>query len=156
MDKIIKEFYTAFSNLDAENMVKYYHSEITFNDPAFEILKGDRAKNMWRMLCQSQKDKDFVVTFNNISVNEDNGYAKWEAFYTFSQTGRKVHNKVSAEFEFKDNLIIKHTDSFNLYTWAKQAMGFKGLLLGNTSFFKTKLQQQTNLLLDKFELQINK
>lgn len=156
MDKIIKEFYTAFSNLDDENMVKYYHSEITFNDPAFGILKGDRAKNMWRMLCQSQKDKDFVVTFNNISVDEDKGYAKWEAFYTFSQTGRKAHNKVSAEFEFKDNLIIKHTDSFNLYTWAKQAMGFKGLLLGNTSFFKTKFQQQTNLLLDKFELQINK
>jgi ketosteroid isomerase-like protein len=142
MKEIIKEFYTAFSNLDAEKMVNFYHSDITFNDPAFGTLKGDKAKNMWRMLCQSQKNKDFVVTYNDISVDNNKGFAKWEAIYTFSQTGRKVHNKISAKFEFKNNLIISHTDTFNIYTWAKQAMGFKGLLIGNTSFFKSKLQKK--------------
>ena len=150
MEEVIRKFYTAFSNLDAEKMVKYYHSDIIFKDPGFGTLKGERAKNMWRMLCHSQKGKNFKITFNQISSENKKGYAKWEAIYNFSQTGRKVHNKISAEFEFKDGLIIKHTDSFNIHTWAKQAMGFKGLLLGNTSFFKSKLQKQTSYLLDSF------
>jgi hypothetical protein len=73
-------------------MVKFYHSETTFNAPAFGTVTSDRAKNMWWMLCQSQKNKDFIVTFNDISVDDNKGFAKWEAIYTFSQTGRKVQN----------------------------------------------------------------
>lgn len=150
MEQIIKNFYTAFSNLDAENMVKHYHTEITFKDPAFGILKGESAKYMWRMLCHSQKNKNFKIKFNEISFDGKKGFSKWEAFYTFSQTGKKVHNKINAEFQFKDGLIISHTDTFNLHSWAKQAMGLKGLLLGNTDFFKSKLQKKTNQLLNDY------
>jgi hypothetical protein len=35
-------------------------------------------------------------------------------------------------------------------TWAKQAMGFKGWLLGWTPFFQNQLQHQTYVMLDKF------
>jgi len=151
METIIHRFYIAFSKLDAETMVSCYHDTIIFTDPAFGTLKGERAKNMWRMLCASQKGKDFRVTFSNIKTIENSGSADWEASYTFSKTGRKVHNKISAKFKFQDGLIVEHTDDFNLHKWAKQAMGFKGLLLGGTGFFKKKLQQQTNTLLDKYQ-----
>ncbi|MBL4669264.1 MAG: nuclear transport factor 2 family protein [Flavobacteriales bacterium] len=147
MEQVIKQFYEAFKNLDAEKMAECYHNEIVFEDPAFGILKGAKAKTMWKMLCESQKGKDFVVTYSNINSNS----ANWEARYFFSQTGRKVHNVISARFEFKDGLIIKHTDDFDLHKWAKQALGFKGALLGGTSFFKKKLNKQTNNLLLKFE-----
>jgi hypothetical protein len=69
----------------------------------------------------------------------------------FSRTGRKVHNKISASFVIEDGLILEHIDEFNLYNWSKQAMGIKGYLLGKTSFFRNKLQQKTNLLLNEFE-----
>ena len=151
MQNKIEEFYEAFSNLDAENMVKYYHPDVVFQDPAFGELKGERAKNMWRMLCQSQKGKGFKVKYKVLDCNEEIAHAQWEAFYTFSQTGRKIHNKISASFVLKDGLIVEHTDTFNLYNWSKQAMGFKGILLGRTSFFKNKLQQRTNSLLNRFE-----
>ena len=97
-----------------------------------------------------EKGKDFKVIFSNIEANEKEGSAHWEAFYTFSKTGRKVHNKIDAAFEFKDGLIIKHTDDFDLHNWAKQAMGFKGLIIGRTSYFKNKLKAQTNYILDKY------
>jgi hypothetical protein len=106
---------------------------------------------MWRMLCLSQKKKKFNVIASNITVNEDNGSARWEANYVFSETGRKIHNKIDVTFEFKDGKIIKHTDYFNQHNWAKQALGFKGYLIGGTSFFKRKLNAQTNRLLTKFE-----
>ena len=151
MEQLIETFYNAFKQLDAETMVSCYHDDIVFDDPAFGVLKGERAKNMWRMLCASQNGKDFKIIFSKIEANHAIGSARWEAFYTFSKTGRKVHNVIHANFEFKEGKIIKHTDEFDLYKWAKQAFGLKGLLLGQTKFFKTKLNAQTNHLLSKFE-----
>ncbi|MCZ4409728.1 nuclear transport factor 2 family protein [Cryomorphaceae bacterium 1068] len=148
---LITKFYEAFSRLDAEAMASCYHEEVVFEDPAFGILKGKKAGNMWRMLCKSQKGKGFIVEFSNVKANDQTGSAQWEAKYTFSKTGRKVHNKIDARFEFADGMIIKHTDDFDLKKWARQAMGLKGALLGGTSFFKNKLQQQTNGMLAKFE-----
>ncbi len=151
MKELIDKFYTAFTNLDAETMASCYHDDIVFHDPAFGQLKGNRAGNMWRMLCASQKDKNMKVTYSNVEASDLTGKAHWEAHYIFSKTGRKVHNLIDAQFEFKDGLIIKHTDHFNLHRWASQAMGLKGMLLGGTGFFQNKLQGQTNRLLDKFE-----
>ncbi|WP_458626912.1 nuclear transport factor 2 family protein [Winogradskyella sp. PC D3.3] len=150
MEQIIEKFYNALNNGDGPTMASCYHDDIIFKDPAFGILKGERAKAMWLMLCESQNGKGFKVEFSNIKANDTSGSAHWEAFYNFSKTGRKVHNKINASFEFKDGLIIKHTDKFNLHQWAKQAMGIKGLIFGGMPFFKNKLQRQTNTLLDTF------
>ena len=151
MHKLIETFYEAFRKLDAETMISCYHDDIIFQDPAFGILKGERAKSMWRMLCQSQRGKNFIVEVSKIDFNNQKGTAHWEAHYIFRRTGRKVQNIVDAEFEFKDGKIIKHTDHFNLHKWSSQALGFKGLLLGGTSFFKKRLNAQTNEILSKFE-----
>ena len=126
-------------------MVSFYHDEVVFTDPAFGNLKGVRAKNMWRMLCGNAQD--FKLEYSQVSEHS----AYWEANYTFSKTGRRIHNKIDAFFEFKDGKIIKHLDSFNIHKWASQAIGFKGWLLGGTSYFKRKLNAQTNRLLEKYE-----
>lgn len=150
MQTIIKTFYDGFVDLDSDKMIACYHDNIVFEDPAFGVLKGERAKAMWQMLCESQKGKDFKVVVSDIEGNATKGSAHWEAFYTFSKTGRKVHNKIDAKFQFKDGLMIKHIDAFNLHNWAKQAMGVKGLLMGRTRYFSNKLNAQTNYLLDKY------
>jgi len=155
MKQLVETFYSAFKNLDAETMVNCYHDEVVFEDLAFGILKGVQAKNMWRMLCESQKGKDFKIIYSNIEADNLKGKAHWEAFYTFSKTGRKVHNVIDAQFEFKEGKIIKHTDTFNLYKWSKQAFGLTGFFLGWTRFFKNKLNAQTNSLLTKFVASLN-
>ena len=132
-------------------MMEWYHDDITFEDPAFGVLHGEEAKNMWRMLCQAQQGKEFKVIVSNIEYTSKSGKARWEAYYTFSKTGRKVHNIIDASFTFRDGKIINHKDYFSLYRWAKQAMGFKGFLLGWTAFFKKKLNQQTRFLLSEFQ-----
>ncbi|MCF6269842.1 MAG: nuclear transport factor 2 family protein [Melioribacteraceae bacterium] len=146
---MIGQFYRALQKLDAEEMVKHYHPEVEFEDPAFGKLKGEKARNMWRMLCKSSKE--LKITFNNIQFNDEIGNANWEAEYIFNKTGRKVYNQIKAEFEFKDGKIIKHKDDFNLHKWAAQALGIKGLLLGWTPIFKAKLNNECNKLLDIYE-----
>ena len=145
---LIEKFYTAFQNKDAETMISCYHDDIIFSDPAFGELKGDDARAMWQMLCRNASD--LKVEFSDISASLKKGSVHWEAWYTFSKTGRRVHNVVNAEFDFKNSKIIKHTDTFNLHKWATQAFGLKGRLLGGTNFFKNKLNRQTNKMLREF------
>jgi hypothetical protein len=148
MKSLIETFYTAFQNKDAATMISCYHDDIIFRDPAFGELHGEAAKAMWRMLCRNATD--LRIEFSGRGASLKKGSAHWEAWYSFSKTGRKVHNIVEAEFEFKDSKIIKHTDSFNLHKWASQAMGWKGKLFGGTAFFKNKIQGQTNKMLVDF------
>lgn len=145
----IKSFYEAFSAGDAEKMVSCYHDDIVFQDPAFGELKGERAKNMWRMLLG--RSSDLKITFKEIHSTEESGSAKWQAIYSYGAKNRGVVNNVAAQFEFRDGKIVKHTDDFNLWKWSKQALGASGYLLGWSGFMKNKIQKTTNGLLDKFE-----
>jgi len=153
MQATIKDFYQAFNELDAERMIAHYHENIIFEDPAFGELQGDHACNMWRMLCMSQQKtgNPFEVKVSEIQMEGDSGSARWDAHYTFSQTGRKVHNIIYAQFKFQDGKIIEHRDRFHTWRWARQALGVKGLLLGWAPFFRKGLQQQTNRMLRRFE-----
>jgi len=149
--QLIQSFYTSFQNLDAEGMKKYYHPEVHFSDPAFPSLQGKEAGAMWQMLIQSlKKNKDgWKCEVSNIRASDNEGSCRWEAHYTFSATGRPVHNIIDASFKFQDGLITHHNDSFNFYRWARMAFGWKGALLGWTPFFKAKVQATVKNLLDK-------
>ncbi len=130
--ELIRKFYESFAQGNAEGMVGCYDQNIVFNDPAFGELRGDDAKAMWRMLIANSKG-NLDIMFDTINANDKTGTANWTAKYVFSQTGRKVINNISAEFEFKNGKIIKHTDHFNLWKWTQQALGWKGYLLGWSS-----------------------
>jgi hypothetical protein len=65
-----------------------------------------------------------------VVADDQRGSAHWEATYTFSKTGRQVLNIIDAAFEFKDGKIVRHTDSFNFWRWAGQALGPVGKLFG--------------------------
>jgi ketosteroid isomerase-like protein len=146
-EELITKFYTAFANTNADGMAKCYHQDIRFQDPAFGILKEIEVASMWKMLLE-RANGNIKIEFSDVIANQNTGQAKWIATYLFSQTNRKVVNKIEATFEFKDGLIIKHTDHFNLYKWTKQALGFKGLLLGWTNFMKNKIQKSAKKSLE--------
>ncbi len=147
--QVIENFYMAFQKLDYKAMNSCYTDEIVFSDPAFGLLRGDEAKAMWEMLCKNAKD--FSLTFSNIQLlDEEYATCNWIATYTFSKTGRKVVNNIKAFMKLKDGKIIEHRDAFKLSTWAAQALGFKGLLLGWTGFMKRKIQKNARKNLISF------
>lgn len=126
--QLIESFYQAFQKRDHAAMAACYHPEVVFNDPVFTNLVGWRAGAMWRMLCE--RGKDLRVTYSEVTASETMGSAKWEAHYTFSATGKSVHNKISARFEFAGGKIKRHTDDFDLRSWMGMALGIQGKLLG--------------------------
>jgi ketosteroid isomerase-like protein len=145
---LIHRFYSAFQQRDAEKMVACYAPDVRFSDPVFPDLVGDRAKGMWRMLCA--RGKDLRIEFSGIEADGGSGRAHWEAWYTFSATGRQVHNVIDAAFTFREGLIASHTDRFDLYRWTRQALGPTGVLLGWTPMVQGKVRGQAAKALDSF------
>ncbi|GHM98563.1 ketosteroid isomerase [Cytophagales bacterium WSM2-2] len=148
MEQLIHRFYKAFQDKDWKTMQLCYHDEIVFNDPVFQNLKGNEAKAMWHMLVEA--GKDLTLTFSDIKANAQEGSCHWEAFYTFSKTGKKVHNIIDASFQFKDEKIFRHTDSFDLWRWSRMAMGSSGLILGWTPILRNKVRSIARSNLEKF------
>jgi ketosteroid isomerase-like protein len=134
----IRRFYSAFQKRDAATMAACYAPDVRFSDPVFTDLRGGDAGAMWKMLCE--RGKDLKIEFSGVSADGAIGRAHWEAWYTFSTTGRKVHNVIDAEFEFRDGLIVTHTDRFDLYRWSRQALGVAGVLLGWSPLLQNKVR----------------
>lgn len=148
-EKTLIKFYSAFANADASTMCECYHSKIVFRDPVFGLLKDNNVCQMWKMLIKKSKG-NIKIELSNVKVDEHIGSAQWVATYNFSKTNRKVVNVISAQFHFKDGLIKKHTDDFDIWNWSKQAFGITGSLFGWTGFFQKKIQKQARLSLKKY------
>ena len=146
--QLITTFYTCFQKKDYNGMQECYAESAVFNDEAFRNLNSEEVKAMWEMLCKT--GKEFRLTFGNVSETPTGGSAEWTASYLFSRTGKSVVNNVHAEFLIEDGKIIRHTDTFDFYIWAKQAFGITGLLLGWTSYFQNKVQAAARGNLENF------
>lgn len=145
---LIEHFYTAFQKLDGATMAACYAPDAVFTDPAFGTLHGDEIGAMWSML--TRRAEEFSLTFSNVQADDTQGSADWVAIYRFSQTGRKVTNRVKARFTFKDGRFATHVDEFDLHRWASQALGMKGLLLGWAPPVQRAMNQKARASLASF------
>lgn len=126
--QLIHSFYGALQRRDGAAMGACYGPRATFRDPVFGELERPQAVAMWRMLCERATDLDLTVA--DVAADDARGQAHCEARYTFTGTGRHVTNRIQARFEFTNGRIQRHVDQFDLYAWARQALGLQGLLLG--------------------------
>ena len=149
-ENTLTKFYTAFANADAVTMCECYSPNIQFRDPVFGLLKGKEVSQMWKMLTEKSKG-NIKIEFSAITADEYIGSAKWIATYKFSRKQRIVINTVASEFQFKEGLIIKQTDHFDIWKWSKQAFGITGYLLGWTGFFQKKIEEQALKFLEKYK-----
>ena len=118
-EKTLINLYTAFANANATSMRACYHSEIEFRDPAFGLLKENDACQMWKMLIEKSKG-NIKIEFSDIKADEYVGSAQWIATYNFSKTNRKIVNVIRAQFQFKDGVIKKQNDDFDIWKLSKQ------------------------------------
>lgn len=128
--EVITSLYTAFAARDHEAMARCYTPDAHFSDPVFPDLHGPAVAALWRMLCR--RATDLRIAFRDVTISGERGSAHWEAWYTYSATGRPVHNVIDATFTLKGGLIARHVDRFDPYAWARQALGARGVLLGWT------------------------
>jgi limonene-1,2-epoxide hydrolase len=146
--RTIESFYEAFARRDHETMATCYIPDASFSDPVFPDLRGDEVRAMWHMLCD--QGADLSIEFSRVEASEHVGSAHWEARYTFSPTGRLVSNRIDAMFEFEHGLIADHVDQFDLWAWARQALGPIGWLTGWSAMARDKIREAGAVQLDRF------
>ncbi|HRH39143.1 MAG TPA: nuclear transport factor 2 family protein [Flavobacteriales bacterium] len=135
---VLQRFYSAFATRDWKTMGACYDEHATFSDPVFPDLDAVQAAAMWKMLLSS--GSDLRMEFKVLEETPTSGRVHWEAWYTFSRSGRPVHNIIEASFTLKDGLILTHTDHFDFWRWSRQALGASGLLLGWTPIVRNKVR----------------
>jgi len=136
----IERFYAAFGDCNGSAMTACYAPGAHFRDPAFGDLEGDDIGAMWRML--TGRATDLVIELHEHEAGDESGSAHWIARYTFS-TGRPVVNDIQAKFRFDAaGRIEDHVDDFDFRSWAKQALGFKGTLVGFLPPLRAKARAQ--------------
>jgi len=124
-----------------------YQPTASFEDAVFN-LKGKEVGAMWHML--SEGSTDLQATHRDVQADDTRGRAHWEARYTFSSTGRKVHNVIEAEFQFQGGRILVHHYHFNFWRWSSQALGPTGLLLGWSPTLHNRVRATARARLDRF------
>src|SRR2546428_14099290 len=103
---LISGFYTAFQKRDAAAMAACYAPGITFSDPVFGRLEGERVRAMWRMLNQPGGG-GLELAYQLGAVSEATGTAFWQAKDKAPTPGRPVGNHIQARFWFADGLIVR-------------------------------------------------
>lgn len=144
--ELIRRLYDAFAERDGETMAACYHAEAEFSDPVFTDLRGTEVGAMWRMLCE--RGRDLKIEYGDVTADGDRGGARWQAWYTFTGTGRPVHNRVEATFAFADGKIIEHRDAFDFWAWTRMALGLPGLILGWSPPIQNKVRTTARKGLD--------
>jgi len=142
---LLERFYAAFARRDGAAMAACYAPDARFTDPVFD-LEGGEVGAMWSMLCE--RGKDLRLEWRDIHADDATGSAHWEPRYTFSGTGRPVHNIIDSAFTFRAGRIASHVDSFDLWRWSRMALGAKGVLLGWSPFVRNAIRRQARRGLD--------
>ncbi len=143
----VARLHAAFARRDGAAMATCYHADATFVDPVFD-LRGAEVGAMWRMLCG--RAGDLRVAATGIAVDGDEGRADWQAWYSFSSTGRPVHNIVHSRFRLADGLIAEQVDTFPFWRWSRQALGPIGAVLGWTPFVHNRVRREARTALERF------
>lgn len=150
----IEALYAAFARLDSEAMQSCYAVDAHFDDPAFTLQGAAQIGAMWRMLCEATRTKGkahWQLAVSDIRAEGASGSAHWEAHYLFSATGRLVHNRIDARFDFDpQGLITQHRDRFDFWRWSRQALGAPGWLLGWSPWLHSRVRRQAAGNLQRF------
>lgn len=147
-EQLIHAFYSAFQQRNYRAMQTCYADYASFSDPVFRDLTADQVRSMWKMFCV--KNQTLTVEYGNVQVKDTTVTADWTANYVLSSTGNRVKNDIKSRFVIQDGKITEHTDTFDFYRWARQALGAKGILLGWTPFVKRKVQRSAMATLQDF------
>ena len=142
---LIDRFYAAFARRDAQAMAACYAPDAHFSDPVFD-LNGPQVAAMWSMLCE--RATDLELEWRDVRADDATGTAHWEPRYTFSATGRPVHNVIDSAFTFTAGRIVRHVDTFDLWRWSRMALGAKGMLLGWSPLVRNAIRAQAKRGLD--------
>ncbi len=132
---LLQRLFNSLDQHDHPAMAGCYHPAATFRDIAFDLRGRKQIHAMWHMICGG----DIRATFDLVHADDHSGQVNLVDDYTFSSTGRRVHNVIDSQFRFRDGLIVEHCDFCDARVWSAMALGgASGLLAGRFRFLRSR------------------
>ena len=116
---LLHRLFTGLSHHDHGEMASCYHQDAAFRDIAFDLIGKKQIHAMWHMISET----DIRPTFHVVRADEERGVVKLVDDYTFTSTGKPVHNIIVSNFRFQGGRIIDHQDVCDARAWASMALG---------------------------------
>lgn len=131
---LLQRLFSSLNEHNHQSMSFCYHPDAGFRDIAFDLQGRKQIHAMWHMICEG----DIRAEFEVVHAEEASGHVKLIDDYTFSATGRRVHNAIDSQFRFRDGLIVEHHDFCDARVWAAMALGgVSGFLAGRFHFLRS-------------------
>jgi ketosteroid isomerase-like protein len=131
---LLQRLFTGLIQHDHQSMADCYHPEGAFAGIAFDLHGKTQIHAMWHMICEG----DIQASFDVVSADHNMGQVSLVDDYTFTSTGRKVHNVIDSHFSFRDGRIIEHRDFCDARAWANMALGgARGFFAGRLHFLRS-------------------
>ena len=87
---LLQRLFTSLDRHDRTTMAGCYDSAAKFTDIAFDLKNGKEIHAIWHMICEG----DIRTTFDVVHADDHTAEVNVIDDYTFSSTGRKVHNVI--------------------------------------------------------------
>lgn len=136
-EQLLTNLFQCLNAHNASGIAACYREDATFQDIAFRLRNKKQIHAMWDMICSPNKKglSDIKATVQELTANDSTAHAVVIEDYTYRDNGRKVHNKITSTFEFRDGRILKQEDRCDPVSWANQAIGgVKGFIAGHIEF----------------------
>lgn len=116
---MLNELFNCLNEKDHQRMAAYYDPDARFEDIAFNLRGRKRIHAMWHMISET----DLRASFKVLHADDRSGDVDLTDDYTFSDTGRGVHNPIRSRFRFRDGVIVEQRDECDALRWGIQALG---------------------------------
>lgn len=143
---VAARFFDAFAVGDWHAMGRLYAPQARFSDPLFPQLDAEQVRALWQMLLTQAQG--FRLSYRIDAESDHAARVLWVAHYLYGR--RPVVNRVVSEMQLGAGCILVQNDHFNLWRWARQALGLTGWLLGGTPLLRRRLRREAAVRLQAF------
>lgn len=142
---LLARFFGALAARDAARLAGCYHPLATYSSPLFPDLRGALPALMWRLALDRAPDLriDWDVAF----ADPRKAQVKWTARWRQGTTERRL--AVASTLSIWDGRIVRHVDEFRFPSFAAQALGVRGRLLGWNAAWRRRLQRRVRAGLEQ-------
>jgi ketosteroid isomerase-like protein len=145
-EALIRRFYARLAARDAEGALACYHPEVFFSDPLHPRLRGEPARDLWRLRLGDPAFGE--IALEEASADANGALTRWTAHGVVR--GRPVTIRGRSMFAFRDGRIVRHYDHYSLWRWTAQAFGSVGAALGWFGPFRWALRTRAARALERF------
>lgn len=142
---VVIRFFESYQKNDWQNMARCYHDKASFSDPIYPDLREESIVYLWfsRLAARRVVDLQYRVLF----ADDRKAQVEWSGLSPLH--GKSVQIKGLSTFALWDATIVRQVDEFSFVQWSRQALGWKGWLLGSLRFYQARVQRSARSQLDQ-------